>query len=68
MSEPLKDSIPDLLVRNIPRAIVMGVEDALTVGSQRAYAAAYGMDDGHLPHVPWSLAVHRPQRFEAMES
>lgn len=49
MSEPLKDSIPDLLLRNIPREIVMGIEDALTAGAHRAYAAAHGMEEGHLP-------------------
>lgn len=51
MNEPLKNPISDLLLRNIPREIVMGVEDALTAGAQRAYAAAQGMDEGHLPHV-----------------
>lgn len=55
MSGPLKDSIPDLLLRNIPRETVMGVEDALTAGAQRAYAAAHGMHDGHLPHVVGQL-------------
>lgn len=48
---PVQDSIPNLLVRNIPREILLGVEEALTVGAQRAYAAASGMADGHLPHV-----------------
>ncbi len=51
MSKPLKDSIPNLLLHNIPREVVMAVEEALTVGAQRAYAAAHGMDEGHLPHV-----------------
>lgn len=51
MSESLKDSIQNLLLHNIPREVVMAVEDALTVGAQRAYAASHGMDEGHLPHV-----------------
>lgn len=55
MNAPSKDSIPDLLLRNIPREIVMGVEDALTVGAQRAYAAAHGMEEGHLPHIVGQL-------------
>lgn len=69
MSEPLKDSIPDLLLRNIPREVVMGVEDALTVGAQRAYAAARGMNDGHLPHAVGQLRhFHMNESFHrAME-
>ncbi|OZI30129.1 alpha/beta hydrolase [Bordetella genomosp. 10] len=51
MTQPLKDSIPELLVRNIPRGLVMGVEEALEAGAQRAYAASKGMDEGHLPHI-----------------
>ncbi len=49
------ESIPDLLVRNVPRGIVMAVEEALAVGAQRAYVAAKGMDEGHLPHVVGQL-------------
>lgn len=51
MTSASKDSIPDLLLRNIPRGLVMGIEEALAAGAQRAYAAAKGMDDGHLPHI-----------------
>lgn len=48
---PVQDSIPDLLVRNIPREIVLGIEEALTVGAQRASGTANGMADGHRPHI-----------------
>lgn len=51
MAQPVQETIPDLLVRNIPRELVMGFEEASLVGVQRAYAAARGMDDGHLPSV-----------------
>lgn len=50
-----KETISDLLVKNIPREIIMGIEEALAVGAQRAYAAARGMDDGHLPSVVGQL-------------
>lgn len=50
-----QDTIDDLLVRNIPRELVMGLEEAKLVGAQRAYAAARGMDDGHLPSVVGQL-------------
>lgn len=42
MSEILPKSIPDLLVRNVPRELVMAVVEALAVGAQRAHAAAKG--------------------------
>lgn len=51
MPVAVKETIPDLLLRNIPRALVMSIEDALCAGAHRAFAAASGMDDGHLPHI-----------------
>lgn len=54
-AEPKRDSIPDLLVRNVPRETLMGIEEALVAGAQRAYASAGGMHDGHLPHVVGQL-------------
>ena len=48
MAKPTKETIPNLLVRNVPREIIMGIEEALVVGAQRAYVAARGMDDGLL--------------------
>jgi len=55
MAQPNQETIHDLLVRNIPRELVMGLEEAKLVGAQRAYAAARGMDDGHLPSVVGQL-------------
>jgi hypothetical protein len=55
MPIPPTDSIPDLLLRSIPRGLVMAVDEALGVGAQRAHAAAKGMDEGHLPHVVGQL-------------
>lgn len=49
------ETIYELLVRNIPRELVMGLEEAKLVGAQRAFAAARGMDDGHLPSVVGQL-------------
>lgn len=51
MAHSSRCSIPDLLLRNVSRDLIMGVEEALTVGAQRAHATSVGMDDGHLPHV-----------------
>ena len=65
MTEPTQESIPDLLVRNIPREVVLGVEEALIVGAQRAYGAGRGMDDGHLPHVVGQLRhFHMNEAFQ----
>lgn len=55
MIKPPKETIPNLLVKNIPRELAMGLEEANLVGAQRAYAAARGMDDGHLPSVVGQL-------------
>lgn len=55
MAEPHQDTISDLLLRNIPREVVLAVEEAFSVGAQRAYVAAQGMDEGHLPHVVGQL-------------
>lgn len=55
MAQPPVDTIPDLLQRSLARELVMAVEEALTVGAQRAYAASKGMDEGHLPHVVGQL-------------
>lgn len=51
MAGPAVDTIPDLLVRNMPRELTMGIEEALYAGAQRAHVAANGMHEGHLPHV-----------------
>lgn len=54
-TESKRDTIPDLLVRNVPRETLMGIEEALVAGAQRAYASARGMAEGHLPHVVGQL-------------
>lgn len=45
------DSIPSLLVSNLPRGLVMAVEDALAHGATRGFQTARGMEVGHFPHV-----------------
>lgn len=65
MTKPAEKTIPDLLTRNIPREIIMGIEEALVVGAQRAYVAARGMDDGHLPSVVGQLRhFHMNESFQ----
>jgi hypothetical protein len=55
MTRQPNNLISQLLLRNIPRGLLMGIDEALEAGAQRAYAAAKGMDDGHLPHVVGQL-------------
>jgi hypothetical protein len=55
MAQPPKETIPALLVQNIPRDLILGVEEAQIVGAQRAHNASRGMDDGHLPSVVGQL-------------
>lgn len=47
----VEETIESLLVQNIPRNLIMGIEESLHIGANRAFMAAAGMDDGHLPHV-----------------
>lgn len=51
MAEPAKETIQGLLMRDIPRALLMRLEEGLLVGAQRAYRAACEMDEGHLAHA-----------------
>ncbi|MDE9749667.1 hypothetical protein [Pseudomonas aeruginosa] len=44
-------TIADLLLESIPRDLVMGVEDALITGAQRAYSDAKDTNEGHRPTV-----------------
>ena len=51
MNQMPDETVPSLLMRNLPRDLVMAVEDALIAGAARAFEAARGMEEGHLPHV-----------------
>ncbi|WP_140628380.1 alpha/beta hydrolase [Methylibium rhizosphaerae] len=65
MTPSNRDTVPALLVKNLAREVVLGVEEALTVGAQRAYTAARGMDEGHLPHVVGQLRhFHMNEAFQ----
>ncbi|MDB5823305.1 MAG: hypothetical protein JWR21_2009 [Herminiimonas sp.] len=67
---PSIETIPDLLVRNIKREVVMAVDEALTVGAQRAFAAARGLHNGHMPHAVGQLRhFHMNETFhQALEA
>ncbi|MDE1161326.1 MAG: hypothetical protein PW792_05185 [Acidobacteriaceae bacterium] len=51
MDQPVRETIPELLRRNVSRELILAVEEALLVGAERAFAAARGMAQGHLAHV-----------------
>ena len=44
-------TIASLLTRNIPRDLIMGVEDALITGAKRGFSAGSDMNEGHRPHA-----------------
>jgi hypothetical protein len=47
MTQLIKETIPSLLVRNLPRDLILSIEEALIVGDQRGHTAAKGMNSGH---------------------
>jgi hypothetical protein len=55
MSSSSRHSIPSLLIANLPRELILGVEESFIVGAQRAFKAAAGMDEGHLPSIVGQL-------------
>jgi hypothetical protein len=44
-----KQSVPNLLVQNLPRDLVFGLEDACLSGAERAHSWARNMELGHRP-------------------
>ncbi|WNG53590.1 alpha/beta hydrolase [Archangium gephyra] len=67
LSQP--SSIPDLLVANLPRGLVLSVEEALEVGARRAFPVAEDMHKGHRPTVLGQMRhFHMNETFaEALE-
>lgn len=65
MPHQVRETVHELLVKSVPREVVMAVEEALEVGAQRGYLAARGMDEGHLPHVVGQLRhFHMNEAFQ----
>jgi hypothetical protein len=62
-------AIADLLMANLPRELLLAVEDALDVGARRAFPAAQGMHKGHLSTVLGQMRhFHMNETFaEALE-
>lgn len=51
MSPVQYSALANLLVQNISRDLVMGIEEALQVGAVRGHAPSVGMNDGHKPSI-----------------
>lgn len=60
---PRKNPIADLLVKHLPRDLVMGIEDALFAGARRGYAAGGATQKGHQAH-----AVGQMRHFHCNEA
>lgn len=57
MAFQIETTIPELLVSSLPLDLVTSLEEGLPVGAQRAFAAARGMEEGHLPTVVGHLLI-----------
>jgi hypothetical protein len=51
MRDSAAEILGTLLVGQIPRELVLAVEEGLMAGAARAFTASKGMDEGHLPSV-----------------
>lgn len=40
-------AIADLLIKDLPRDLILAVHEGLAIGAERAYAASKGIDSGH---------------------
>jgi hypothetical protein len=63
MAQVNQKMIHDLLVRDLSRELVLGLEEAALVGAQRAYDAARGIAKGH-----WASAIGQLRHFHMNES
>ena len=60
------DQLAALLLRHLPKDLVLGVMEGFEVGAARAYAAGRIMADGHQPHVIGQLRhFHMNEAFYA---
>lgn len=65
MTGTRKPSIADLLIQNVPRNLVMGVEDACEAGALRAHLATKDMDDKHRKNALGQMrAFHMNEMFD----
>lgn len=67
---PRQHPIAELLVQNLPRDLVMGIEDALITGARRGYLASHTMHSGHRRSaIGQSRHFHMNEAFsEALEA
>lgn len=65
MIKPRQSTIPELLIQNVPRNVVMGAEDAFEAGALRAYLATKDMDKSHRKNALGQMrAFHMNEAFE----
>lgn len=65
MAKHTAETVPNLLLKNVPLALVLAIEDALATGARRAFVAARGMDEGHMPHVVGQMRhFHMNEAFQ----
>lgn len=65
MTDARKPSIADLLIQNVPRNLVMGIEDACDAGALRAHLVTKDMDDKHRKNALGQMrAFHMNELFD----
>lgn len=64
MPQPSRKTIADLIMQNIPRDLLLGIEEGLNVGAERAFSAAKSMHTGHVKHAVGQMrAFHMNETF-----
>lgn len=65
MPESRNPPISELLIQNVPRNLVMGIEDACEAGALRAHLATKEMDKGHRKNALGQMrAFHMNEAFD----
>lgn len=64
MSQPSRKAIAELIMQNIPRDLLLGIEEGLNVGAARAFSASRSMHTGHVKHAVGQMrAFHMNETF-----
>ena len=64
MPQPSRKAIAELIMQNIPRDLLLGIEEGLNVGAARAFSGAKGMHSGHVKHAVGQMrSFHMNETF-----
>lgn len=64
MPQSSRKAIAELIMQNLPRDLLLGIEEGLNVGAARALSAAKGMHTGHVKHAVGQMrSFHMNETF-----